>query len=245
MTEDSDIDLLAGEYVLGTLEPSMRAIVALRRPDDAALDAAIVAWERRLAPLNTLTASVQPPAGLYEKIEQRLKKLPKARRAPLIASTANVIKLERRVDLWQKVAAVTSAMAAALLLANGLGPLSAPAVAPADTYVAVFQKDDKQPAFLMTIDLKSRAVTVRPVTADRQAGKTYQLWIKHDTLGPNPISLAVLDDIAAPTKATLQNYERTLLQKATFGISLEPAGGSPTGKPTGPAAHGTLLPAAP
>jgi anti-sigma-K factor RskA len=244
MTEDGDIDILAGEYVLGTLEPSMRAIVAMRRPDDALLDRAIVAWELRLAPLNALTASVEPPPGLYAKIEQRIKKLPKARREAVIATTANVLKLERRVTTWQRIAGGASALAASLALAVGLG-LTAPPVQPAQTFVAVFQKDDNQPAFLMSIDLKTREVSVRPVTADRQVGKTYQLWIKDDTLGPTPKSLGVLNDGTATTKKSLSAYEPALLQKATFGISVEPPGGSPTGKPTGPALHGFLHPAAP
>jgi anti-sigma-K factor RskA len=245
MTEDDDIDMLAGEYVLGTLEPSMRGVVATRRPDDAALDRAIIAWELRLAPLNALTSSVEPPPGLYAKIEQRVKKLPRARRATVVATTANVIKLERRVATWQRIAGGASALAASLALAVGLG-LTAPTVQPAaQTYVAVFQKDDEQPAFLMSIDLKTREVSVRPVTADRQVGKTYQLWIKDDTLGPTPKSLGVLDEGIATTKKSLTGYDAALLQKATFGISVEPAGGSPTGKPTGPALHGFLHPAAP
>jgi anti-sigma-K factor RskA len=33
-----------------------------------------------------------------------------------------------------------------------------------------------------------------------------------------------------------------VVQTATFGVSLEPAGGSPTGRPTGPALHAKLIP---
>ena len=52
MTEEDDIDGLAGEYVLGSLDATERRLVDARRRTDASLDAAIVAWERRLGPLN-------------------------------------------------------------------------------------------------------------------------------------------------------------------------------------------------
>ena len=111
------------------------------------------------------------------------------------------------------------------------------------SYVAVFQKDDVLPSFYLTIDLKSRELTIRPVNAERHPGKTYQLWIASDQLGPAPQSLGLVDTDLAPTRKTLASFDPQLLQKATFGVSLEPAGGSPTGRPTSPALHAKLLPA--
>jgi len=51
MTNDEDIDGLAAEYVLGTLDVGERASIATRRTREPALNAAILDWERRLAPL--------------------------------------------------------------------------------------------------------------------------------------------------------------------------------------------------
>lgn len=51
MTESDAIDVLAGEYVLGTLDAAERAAAHVQRRRNPALDAAIVAWEGRLAPL--------------------------------------------------------------------------------------------------------------------------------------------------------------------------------------------------
>ena len=51
MTDHDDIDMLAAEYVLGTLDAGERTEVARRRQHDADLDACILAWEARLAPL--------------------------------------------------------------------------------------------------------------------------------------------------------------------------------------------------
>ena len=51
-----------------------------------------------------------------------------------------------------------------------------PAARPAQ-YVAVFQKDEQSPAFVMSVDIEKRTVTVRQVAAERFPDKTYQLWI--------------------------------------------------------------------
>ena len=42
-------------------------------------------------------------------------------------------------------------------------------------------------------------------------------------------------------RATLAAYDPAVINNATFGISLEPLGGSPTGQPTGPVIHAKLL----
>ncbi|MFI4996795.1 MAG: hypothetical protein ACHQAQ_13565, partial [Hyphomicrobiales bacterium] len=65
MSDDDEIEALAGEYVLGTLDAAERASVAARRRREPALDAAIEAWEHRLAPLDEETQAIEPPEGLY------------------------------------------------------------------------------------------------------------------------------------------------------------------------------------
>ena len=68
MTEDDDIDGLAAEYVLGSLDPAERRQVDARRKTDASLAAAIAAWERRLGPLSDRGRDVAPPAHLFDGI---------------------------------------------------------------------------------------------------------------------------------------------------------------------------------
>ena len=72
MTAQDDIDTVAAEYVIGTLDASERTAVAARRPREPALDQAIRAWEQRLAPLDIETPAVEPPADLFQRIESRL-----------------------------------------------------------------------------------------------------------------------------------------------------------------------------
>jgi anti-sigma-K factor RskA len=65
MTDASDLDGLAAEYVLGSLDPDERAEVAARRKMDPALDHTIKAWEARLGPLNCALPGIAPPHRVF------------------------------------------------------------------------------------------------------------------------------------------------------------------------------------
>jgi anti-sigma-K factor RskA len=110
------------------------------------------------------------------------------------------------------------------------------------SYVAVFHKDDVSPAFLLSVDLKSKALSIRPVAARPQPGRNYQLWIASEQISGSPQSLGLIEDDGNVTRRILASYDPTIVKHAMFGISLEPAGGSPTGRPTGPAFHAKLIP---
>ena len=236
MTNGDDIDELAGEYVLGTLDAAERTALTARRQREPALDAAIREWELRLAPLDAFTPDCEPPRDLLARIEQRLDQ-PSAPSAQVV----ELALLRRRLTGWRRLAIAASSMAASLLVLLGTREtLHRP---PAQNFVAVFQQGDVLPSFYLTVDLERRVLTLRPVAATKQAGKTYQMWIASDQLGPAPQSLGLIDDDLAPTQKPLTGFDRSLLREATFGVSLEPAGGSPTGRPTSPDLHAKLLPA--
>jgi anti-sigma-K factor RskA len=85
MTQEEDIDGLAGEYVLGCLDAAERADVEARRPLEGSLKAAIEAWERRLAPLLEAAPEVAPPPGLFDKVLARIADEPGRGAAPVLA----------------------------------------------------------------------------------------------------------------------------------------------------------------
>jgi len=231
MNDREDIDGLAAEYVLGTLDASERTAVAARRQREHDLDAAIGAWERRLAPLADAVAPLEPPRGLFARIEARLSDA---------GGAGQIVELQQRVKRWRNLAAAASAVAACLLVVMGVREMVRPQ-APS-SYVAVFQKDDVSPAFLLSVDLQTRTLSIRMVAAERQPGKSYQLWIATEQSGGVPQSLGLIEDRADITRTVLTSYDPAVVQTATFGVSLEPAGGSPTGRPTGPALHAKLIP---
>lgn len=233
MTEHDDLDMQIAEFVLGTLPAGERKALQARRELDPALDARILQWEEQLIGMTDDVAPVQPSPELFAQIERVLDQ-----RATQLNNTASVVMLRRRVNQWRWSTAAASAAALVLVAVLTFQPASNP-----DSFVAVFQHDDQQPAFLLTVDLQNRQLNIRPVTAEAQPGKSYQLWIKSDELGPNPRSVGVLGDQMQLDQGALKQYDPALLREATFGISLEPPGGSPTGQPTGPAIHGYLYPA--
>jgi anti-sigma-K factor RskA len=229
MSGPDDIDALAGEYVLGTLDAAERAEVAARRLREPALDAAILAWENRLAPLNADTPEVAPSPAIWSRILARIE----AGRAGVqdIQDTI-VTDLTQRLKRWRAAAILAGAIAATFAIAFvWRGPI---AMSPAENFVAVLQ-DDKTPVpyFIVEIDQRSHMMTVHPIGAGRQPGKSYELWLIHDGFG-EPKSLGVVADQGFTVKPTLAKYDTAAVDGGQFAITLEPAGGAPNGKPSGP-----------
>lgn len=235
MSEPDDIEAVAGEYVLGTLDPAERAAVAVRRQHEPSLDRAIRRWEEDFAPLIDAAKPVTPPDDLFGKIESRLGLLETGSAAE---SASNVIALRRKVNLWRTVAAATSALAASLALVVVWQGMIRPAED--SRLVAVLQRESTSPAFLITVDLPTRTLTVKPLTGPAAPDKSYELWLVNASLG-DPRSLGV---ISAPLTVSqnLRGFDPDVIESSAVAVSLEPAGGSPTGRVTGPVLYsGPLL----
>lgn len=234
MTERDDLDFLAGEYVLGTLDAAETAAIAARRQREPDLDAAITAWERRLAPLAETITPVEAPATTFPGILARLD----AGAAPLITT------LERRLRRWRLATLGIGALAAGLALFAILPRLGAPGKP--GSFVAVLQKDAASPAFIVSVNVEARSLTIRPVAARPQPNKSYELWLVNDKL-PGPRSLGVIGDRPFTVeKARLSNVSEQVVQQAVLAVTLEPEGGSPSGQPTGPILYsGALVQATP
>jgi anti-sigma-K factor RskA len=173
-------------------------------------------------------------------------------------SMASVIRLSAQVRRWRGVASFTTAVAAALVAMIALGayqpdllpdairpkprtqvvevkPPPAPAqpLPQSPQYVAVLQKDGGSPAFILTVDGATKNFTVRRVAAQPEPGRSYELWIVSDKL-QRPRSLGVIgaDDFTA--RPVLAAYAPEIVDQATYAVTVEPEGGSPTGVATGP-----------
>ncbi len=231
MTDGDDIDMLAAEYVLGTLPAAERAAAALRARRDKPLAAAIDAWERRLGPLAESVAPREAPANIWPEIKARVDALEEVLQTPE-QTTAQIIGIESRLRRWRGAAVAASALAASLMLFVGYREFAR--VPQEKTLVAVLQKDAQSPAFLVSVDLETRVLTIRAVAAEPQRGKSYELWLVHDEL-KSPRSLGLVG--SGPftvVRPQLTAYSPQMIEQATLAVSLEPEGGSPTGVPTGP-----------
>ena len=263
MSENTDIDSLAADYVLGVLDDAERGAADLRRMLEPELAAAIADWEARLGPLAETVPSVAPPVGLFSKIEARiaapaLVKLAVVAAPPVAAATAvgdsivastavsaqtahNVKVLRRRVSQWRMRALSLGGIAAALALGFGLREWRR--MPASNSYIAVLQKDALGAAFILSIDLDARSFVIRPVSAQPEPGKSFELWLIDSKLGPK--SLGVVGEEPKTSRASLP-YDKVVLSAATYAVTSEPAGGSPSGAPTGPVVFsGQLIDTAP
>ena len=117
--------------------------------------------------------------------------------------------------------------------------------APAGQFVAVLQQDATSPGFILSVDMRTKNFVVRKVGADRPVDKSYELWLVSDRF-PAPRSLGLIGDNPFTARSVLAPFDRDTINNATFAVSLEPTGGSPTGAPTGPVVFsGKLIEATP
>ncbi|OAF15607.1 hypothetical protein AYJ54_40340 [Bradyrhizobium centrolobii] len=180
-----------------------------------------------------------------------------------VADDSNVIRLEGRVKRWRRVAAAVGALAAALLvtlslqifqpdaLPGALRPVPriqtvevktpAAPLASSSQYVALLQGQGGGPAFILTIDGATRNFTVRKVGATPEPGKSFELWLISDKL-PRPRSLGVIGAGDFTARPVLASFDADVVNSATYAVTVEQAGGSPSGQPTSaPVFSGKLI----
>jgi anti-sigma-K factor RskA len=217
-----ELQALAGEYVLGLLEPAAAGEVEGALSQNAALAAAIAFWQERLHPLSSLAAPAEPPAQMWQRIDAAISA------APAAASP----RLWDKAAPWRWATAVATAVAAALALYIALAPAG-----PGTSYVAVLHAPQQaEAAFLATGG--TRGLLLRAVAQERPPGdRGFELWAI--PAGAKPRSLGV---IPSDGRVELGRLPVALSDGMTLAISIEPKTGSPTGQPTGPVVFvGTLM----
>lgn len=223
-TSSDDRDVLAGEYVLGTLDEDATTQVERRLAHDLDLASRVAAWEARLAPLAGTLHPVRPRHDGWTALERAL--APRRRSARDRART-----VWTSAPVWRGVAAL--ATAAAILIA--IVPLRERPADPPPRYVALLQTRDAGgletgPGWLIQV---AEDGTVRSLPFGRVEpgdGRALQLWTLWDP-ARGPVSLGVL-----PPGGSVRLPRESLPVIGggqLFEITLEPQAGSPTGRPTG------------
>jgi anti-sigma-K factor RskA len=223
MTDDLLAD--AGEYVAGLMSAEEAEAFERRLAVDAEARRAIGDWRARLLALDETATQITPSDGLWPRIEAAIGTAPaSAPAAPrLLARIWNDVTTLRWASL---AAAAAAALFAVLLVTQPFGGGAKPVV------VAVLTAPDTREAGAIVeafADGRVRVVPLRAIPVPE--GRTLQVWTLWDRqVGPRSVGLmpaARQQDYATsgmPRPADQQLYE----------ITLEPAGGSPTGRPTGP-----------
>jgi len=220
-----ELEQLAGEYVLGTLDAEQRDAVQQRLAYDGALRAAIDAWEQRLLELTALAPAQQPSRQLWQRIGRSLDNLAPRQAAPERSVNTSWWNL---LPLWRGLAG--AGLAASLVMAVAL---SSQTVTPPQTsyLVVLVAPQDRAPGWVIQAS-SPREVELIPLgQVTVPADKTLQFWTKGDDW-QGPVSLGLVqpgEKISVPLDK-LPPLEANQL----FELTLENAGGSKTGKPTGP-----------
>jgi len=229
MTQEPDREIVAGEYVLGLLDGAEKEALERRMAGDAKLDAAVARWQARLAPIDATARPIEPSAGLWQRIEGGLDQA--AARSPAVAShPALRVRLSQWWDsLWLWRGTALAGIAATLLLAFGL--------------VAALDRARRQPVMVAVLLTETNvAAAVVNTFADGRVellplqdiavpqGRALEIWTLWDrAAGPRSVGLI---DRARAVPLRLDNLP--LGADQLFEITVEPAAGSPTGRPTGP-----------
>ena len=239
--ELNDTEALAAEYVLGTLEPAERRRVERLLARDAAFTALVDEWIRRLAPLSETVPPETPPPEVWQRIQVALRQRRAALAQPRQIRRARPPRLTERLSFWRWCTVGASAVAAVLALYIVAVPLAVPPE-PQGQYVAVLNRGEAEPAWLVTVDLENQALTIRPVAEVGVAEQSLELWLIAGDQ-PAPRSLGLLSPEQPVSLVLPAVWQADEPAPAVLAVSLEPLGGSPTGAPTGPVLYqGSLLP---
>jgi anti-sigma-K factor RskA len=213
MTDDDDI--LAAEFALGLLDPPESDAVLRRVQSDAVLSLRVAWWRDQLGPL-VAEAEIAPPERLWAKIATQL---------PVNDNLPNLMKR------WRGLAVGATGIAAALAIFIGSRQTPPVPVAPQPAPMVATLSGDKNPAIVtVSYDATSGQMMVAPNALNAGAGDA-ELWIIPED--GKPRSLGIIDTNTPAGRAVPIGNRTFVHPGATFAISLEPKGGSPTGQPTG------------
>jgi anti-sigma-K factor RskA len=211
-------DRLAAEYVLGTLHgPARRRFEALQLAHPN-LRQAVAQWQARLTPLSNSVPEVGPPERAWQGIVTRLFAAAPAARPPLW----------QRLALWRGISGVATAAALALFVVASQTP---PPQAPIVVVLAANPETAQalNASFVASVSADGRALVLRPLNElALSPGRALELWAVPAQGAPRSLGLV------RPSGATTLLQAQLLRDTAAFAVSVEPAGGSPTGAPTGP-----------
>jgi anti-sigma-K factor RskA len=218
------LDRLAAEHVLGTLRGPARRRFERLCASSAAARGAMHRWEDDWSVLSRSLRPIQPSERVWANVSRRLFGARSA--APRVS----------RWRTWQ-LAAAASLIAVALIV----GLIVREQQPPLQT-LAVLGTDNAHPLWRIERRTQLAALTIRVVgPVQRLPGKAYELWAL--PRGGAPVSLGLLP-AGGTYERTLNSAQRAALLAADkVAVSVEPAGGSPTGSPTGPVVIVASLPA--
>lgn len=221
MSIDTD-DLIAGEYALGLLEGEALDDFERRLARDRELAARVARWREHFADLDATATPVRASPQLWERIEASTGRRDMREPAP-----------KPRAGLWSNLGfwrgASFAGAAASLVLAVALG-LVAGRSTPRPVVIAVMQTGEMSPGAIVQAFADGSLTIVPLKDFEVPAGLTMQVWTLWDK-EKGPVSVGLIERVRS---ARFERADLPQQRDQIYEITLEPAGGSPTGRPTGP-----------
>lgn len=234
--------ILAGELALGLLDGDERveALNLISQDPDFRRDLAY--WDGRFSPLFEEIEPAPPPPSVWSQIESSLLR-------PVVdPQQSNVVPLRRKLRVWQISTGAASALAASLaliLLVQPHSPVQPTAQQEQQSaqkpMVAMLTGASKNPALMASWNPASGMLRVEasaPMPPAR--GRSHQLWII--PADGTPRSMGIMPESGPMASRVDIPMANNFAEGVVLAVSDEPAGGSPTGAPTGPVvASGKLV----
>ncbi|MEC9358123.1 MAG: anti-sigma factor [Pseudomonadota bacterium] len=224
--------LLAGEYVLGTLQGAARRRFQRWLGEDRELGDQVREWEARLVPLALRLAPVAPREIVWVELARQIGWVPQA--APTTAG-AQLRANSRWLSAWATTATAAVVILAVILVAQleRPTPLPEPEIVEVPrtvaSYVAALQLPDEAAQWSVSVVPESGLVRLAVAGDPRlPTQQDYELWWLADN---GPVSLGVLPRSGAAEHILPAGLNIT--EGGKLAVSLEQAGGSPTGSPQG------------
>ena len=219
-----DDDALAGESVLGLLEGAERTTFERRLARERELQGRVAYWRDRFSDLDASARPQQAPALLWSRIERVISDRLALRAEPRVNLTE---RLWTSLSFWR--GASFASAAASLVLAVAVGLIAGRAT-PRPMVIAVLQAGDATPGAIIEAFHDGRIAVVPLKDIEVPPGRALEVWTLFDQ-ARGPVSLGLIERArrAQFTTANLPARENQL-----YEITLEPATGSPIGRPTGP-----------
>ncbi|MBB3033508.1 anti-sigma factor [Alteriqipengyuania lutimaris] len=227
---------LAAEYAMGLLEGEALLATRGRLAREPAFAGLAAQWEQRLAPMLDDAGAAAPSDHLWDRIAREVEEQSE--------QVSPVVAMQRRVVLWQRIAAgsAVAAIAALTLLFVPLGPADDPATGDAPNSIAA-----SQPPLVASIPIADTplriGVTYLPdraellVAADGLSADgihDHELWLVPPGEGAQVRSLGVV----APGEQRRVPLDPALAAMIHDGsqmvLTREPLGGKPPEQPAGP-----------
>lgn len=217
-----DREALIADYVLGTLDGETLAQAERLMTIDAVFARDVEEWRARLADFDRTADVMAPPEALWSRIDGAL-----AHPLATPAAPGFFAQMWNSLPAWRAIGLAAAGVAVALTVGLGFAVREAQRT---PQMIAILVDGDKAGAVVHIFN-DGRAVLMPLTSIAVPSDRSLQVWTL-PSRERGPVSVGLME--TAKTLALSLKDVPAPAANQLFEITLEPKGGSPTGRPTGP-----------